>query len=111
VVKPDRSRYIWLYLPSTSDKARWKALAEKAQIPLSTFCISIIEERLAEEDGFAPRHKAVKEMETLKEENKTLRDEMRQKEIVIERYEAELRRYRSEPFQTATFQGIRPYSH
>jgi hypothetical protein len=110
VVKPDRSRYIWLYLPSKADKERWQALAEKAQTTLSGFCISIIEEKLAEEDGGLPRQKVIKEMETLKAENKVLRDEMRQKEIVIERYEAELRRYRSEPFLHDDYKGIRPFS-
>jgi hypothetical protein len=110
VVKPDRSRYIWLYLPSKADKERWQALAEKAQTPLSGFCISIIEEKLAEEDGGVPRQKVMKEMETLKAENKVLRDEMRQKEIVIERYEAELRRYRSEPFLHDDYKGVRPFS-
>ena len=110
MVKPDRSRYIWLYLPSKADKERWQALAEKAQTPLSGFCISIIEEKLAEEDGGLPRHKVMKEMETLKVENKALNDEMRQKEIVIERYEAELRRYRSEPFLQDDYKGVRPFS-
>lgn len=110
MVKPDRSRYVWLYLPSKADKERWQALAEKSQTPLSTFCISIIEERLAEEDGFVSHHKAAKELESLKAENKTLREDLRQKEVVLQRYEAELRRYRAEPFQADQFQGIRPYS-
>lgn len=110
MVKPDRSRYVWLYLPSKADKERWHALAEKAKIPLSTFCISIIEERLAEEDGFKPHLKVAKEMENLKAENKTLRDDLRQKEIVLERYEAELKRYRAQPFQAEDYQGMRRYS-
>lgn len=110
MVKPDRSRYIWLYLPSKADKERWQALAENAGTPLSGFCISIIEEKLAEEDGGLPRHKVMKEIETLKAENKALHDEMRQKEIVIERYEAELRRYRSEPFLNDDYKGVRPFS-
>jgi hypothetical protein len=49
-------------------------------------------------------------METLKAENKALRDDLRQKEVVLQRYEAELRRHRSEPFQADQFQGVRPYS-
>lgn len=110
MVKPDRSRYIWLYLPSKVDKERWKALAEQAKTSLSTFCISIIEERLAEEDGFQPRRKIVKELETLKAENKALSDALRQKEIVMERYEAELKRYRAQPFLEDDYKGVRPYS-
>ncbi len=110
VVKPDRSRYIWVYVASKAQKERWQALADEAKTPLSAWCISIIEERLAEEDGAQPRRKLIKDMETLKAENKTLREDLRQKEIVLQRYEAELRRYRAEPFQADKFQGIRSYS-
>jgi len=110
VVKPDRSRYIWLYCKSKAQKEEWQALAEKADSPLSTWCAAIIEERIAEEEGDVPRRKVVKELETLKAENKALRDDMRQKEVVLQRYEAELRRYRAEPFLQDEFKGIRPYS-
>jgi len=78
--------------------------------PLSTWCASIIEERIAEENGLLPRHKIAKELESLKAENKILREDLRQKEVVLQRYEAELRRYRAEPFQGEQFAGIRPYS-
>lgn len=110
MVKPDRSRYIWVYASSKAQKEQWQALAEKAKTPLSAWCVSIIEERIAEEDGGQPRRKLVKDMGILKAENKTLRDELRQKEVVLARYEAELRRYRAEPFQADQFQGVRPYS-
>lgn len=110
MVRPDRSRYIWLYCKSKAQKDQWQALAEKADTPLSTWCASIIEERIAEEDGLIPRHKIAKELESLKAENKAIREDLRQKEIVLQRYEAELRRYRAEPFQADQFAGIRPYS-
>lgn len=110
MVKPDRSRYIWLYCRSKAQKDEWQALAEKADTPLSAWCASIIEERIAEDEEHRPRHKIAKELESLKAENKTLRDDLRQKEVVLQRYEAELRRYRAEPFQADQFQGIRPYS-
>jgi hypothetical protein len=110
VVKPDRSRYIWVYCKSKAQKEQWQALADKAKTPLSTWCISIIEERLAEDDGGQPRRKLITEMEALKAEVKVMRDDLRQKEVVLQRYEAELRRHRAEPFQADQFQGIRPYS-
>ncbi len=110
MVKPDRSRYIWLYCRSKAQKDEWQALAEKADTPLSTWCASIIEERIAEDEEHRPRHKIAKELESLKAENKAIREDLRQKEIVLQRYEAELRRYRAEPFQADTFQGVRPYS-
>lgn len=110
MVKPDRSRYIWLYCRSKAQKDEWQALAEKADTPLSTWCASIIEERIAEDEEHRPRHKIAKELESLKAENKAIREDLRQKEIVLQRYEAELRRYRAEPFQADTFHGVRPYS-
>lgn len=110
LVKPDKSRYVWLYLPSKEAKERWQALADEAKTPLSTFCISIIEEKLAEDEEHKPRRAVIKELESLKAENQTLREDLRQKEAVLQRYEAELRRYRAEPFQADQFQGIRPYS-
>jgi hypothetical protein len=85
-------------------------LAEKAKTPLSTFGVSIIEERLAEDEEFRPRHKITKELEDLRKEYKVLRGDLRRKEIVLERYEAELKRYRAQPFQEADYRGIRHYS-
>jgi hypothetical protein len=49
-------------------------------------------------------------METLKAETKALRDDLRQKEIVLERYESELKRYRAQPFQEEDYRGMRRYS-
>ena len=79
-------------------------------MPLSGWCLSIIEERLAEDEEFKPRHKITKELEDLKKEVKALRGDLRQKEIVLERYEAELKRYRAQPFQEDDYRGIRSYS-
>jgi len=110
VVKPDRSRYIWLYCKSREQKEQWQALAEKADAPLSAWCASIIEERLAEDNGLMPRHKLAKDLESLKADNESLREDLRRKEVVLQRYEEELRRYRAEPFQADQFAGIRPYS-
>ena len=45
----------------------------------------------------SPRRMA-KDVESLKAENKALRDDVRQKIIVLERYEAELKEYRSQSF-------------
>ena len=52
----------------------------------------------------------LKDAETLKAENKTLRDDLRQKEIVLERYEDQLKRYRAQPFQEEDYKGMRRYS-
>jgi len=110
VVKPDRSRYVHVYMPSDEDKARWAELAEKAKTPLSKWVIEIVESTLAENEEFSPRREMIKELEGLRKDNKVLREDLRQKEVVLERYEAELRRFRSEPFMNTNFKGMRPYS-
>ncbi len=110
MVKPDKSRYVWLYLPSQNDKARWAELAEKAKVPLSKFIIEIVENALAEESDLKPRGEIVKELSRLKEENKKMADDLRLKNIVLENYEKELNRYRGEPFLIDEFQGSRKYS-
>lgn len=97
-------------MPSDADKARWAALAEKAKTPLSKWVIEIVESTLAENEEFSPRREMVKELESLRKDNKDLRDDIRQKEIVLERYEAELKRYRAQPFISENYRGVRPYS-
>jgi predicted nucleic acid-binding Zn-ribbon protein len=64
---------------------------------------------LAEESDLKPRGEIVKELSRLKEENKRLNDDIKLKNIVLEKYENELKRYRSEPFLIDGFQGTRKY--
>jgi chorismate mutase len=110
MVMPDKSRYVYLYLPSAADKARWESLADKAGVPLSKFVIEVVENALAEESDFKPRGELVKEVGRLRSENKELRDDLKQKKIVLDKYETELRRYRNEAFIEDKFEGVRKYS-
>jgi hypothetical protein len=110
VVMPDKSRYVYLYLPSAEDKARWEKLATEAGVPLSKFVIEVFESALAEESDFKPRGELVMEIGKLRGETKDLRDDLKQKKIVIERYETELKRYRSEAFLKDDYQGKRKYN-
>ena len=75
-------------------------------MPLSKFIISIVDSVVDEKEEMAPRH--VRELEGLKNENKALREDLTRKNILIERYEAELKRYRAAPWMEADFKGIRP---
>lgn len=110
MVMPDKSRYVYLYLPSAEDKARWDSLAKEAGVPLSKFVIEVVESALDENSDFKPRGELVKEIGKLRGENKELRDDLKQKKIVIEKYENELKRYRSEAFLDDRFKGVRKYS-
>ena len=110
MVMPDKSRYVYLYLPSAEDKARWQKLADEAGVPLSKFVIEVVENTLAEESDFKPRGELVKEIGKLRSENKLLRDDVNQKKIVLEKYETELKRYRSQAFVENKFEGVRKYN-
>jgi hypothetical protein len=65
---------------------------------------------LDEYEEFQPRREMVREMEALKVENKALRDDLRQKIIVMERYEGELKKYRSQSFLNEDYAGTRRYN-
>jgi hypothetical protein len=85
-------------------------MAEKASTPLSTWAIEIIESTLAENEEFKPRREVMKELESLKKDNKALRDDLKQKSIVLERYESELKRFRSQNFIENGYDGARCFS-
>ncbi len=110
MVMPDKSRYVYLYLPSAEDKARWDTLAKEAGVPLSKFVIEVVESALAENSDFKPRGELVKEIGKLRTENKELKDDLKQKKIVIAKYETDLKRYRSEAFLDDQYKGVRKYS-
>jgi len=110
VVMPDKSRYVYLYLPSAEDKARWDGLAKEAGVPLTKFVIEIVESKLAEESNFMPRGKLVKEIGELRSENRELKNDLKQKKIVLEKYENELKRYRNQAFVEDKFEGARKYN-
>jgi hypothetical protein len=108
--RPDPTRYTYVYHPSRDHKERWEKIAAKARTSLSKFIIGTVDCVIDENEEFQPRREMVREIEVVKKENKALRDDLHQKSIVLERYEAELKRYRSQAFLEDDFQGARRYS-
>lgn len=107
---PDKERYTYVYHPSVPHKERWEKAARKAHTSLSKFIIAAVDGMLDENEEFMPRREIMRELESSRAENKALRDDLRQKSIVIERYEAELKRHRSQAFMEDDFRGQRRYS-
>jgi uncharacterized caspase-like protein len=107
---PDRTRYSYVYHPSRPHKERWEKAAAKAHTSLSKLIIAAVDGLLDEDEEFQPRREMVRELESLRNENKSLRDDLKQKTIVLDRYEAELKRYRAQPFQEEDYRGMRRYS-
>lgn len=102
---PDKERYTYVYHPSRPHKERWEKAAAKAHTSLSKFIIAAVDERIDGKEELAPRH--ARELDGLKNEIKTLREDLQRKNILMERYEAELKRYRAAPWQEADFAGSR----
>lgn len=103
---PDKARYSYIYHPSRPHKERWEKAAAKAHSPLTKFVIEIVDSYLDETAEFNPKELA-REVEALRKENHALRDDLRQKSVLVQRYEADLRRYRSAPWVQDSFTGYR----
>jgi hypothetical protein len=98
LVNPDKSRYVWLYAPSKDDTQRWAGLAKKAKVPFSKFIISKFEDALAADSEKKPNAKLIEEIEDVRKENKALREDIRQKSLILAKYEADIKHYQSKEF-------------
>ena len=89
----------------------WKKRAKKQGASISKFVIEHVENSLQQEEDpvYKPRGDLVKEINALKNELRELKDDNRQKKIVIARLEDELRKYRAEVFLEERFEGLRKY--
>ena len=107
-----KERAIWVYLPSIEQKKRWQEIAKQSGVSLSKWVIESVEEAVcpAEELEWKPRKDLEEEIEGLKKEVAGLRGELRQQNIIREKLERELRRYRAEPFLAPEFEGVRRYN-
>lgn len=110
MVTPDRTRYAYVYCRSAEQKAEWEAKAEEINVPLSKFLVEIIEKALDSEEESQPRAKLIKEVARLKNDYEELQHDLKTKNIVIDRYEEELKRYRNAAFLDADFKGKRKIS-
>ena len=90
MVKPDRERYVWLYCSSLEDKQRYRDLAKSSGVPLSKFLLGLIEDQLAQRDKSENGSAIAEELESLREGMKTTRNELRLRNLVIQKYEAAL---------------------
>ncbi|MDI6811525.1 MAG: hypothetical protein QMD80_07655 [archaeon] len=106
-----KERSIYVYLPSHEMVKAWKKRAEGQGVSISKFVIEHVENSLQQEEDptYKPRGELVKEITELRNGIKELKEDNRQKRIVIERLENELRRYRAEVFLEERFEGVRKY--
>ena len=106
-----KERAIYVYLPSQEMVKDWKKRAKKRGASISKFVIEHVENSFHQEEDatFKSRGELINEINKLREEIKELKGDNRQKRIVIERLEHELKRYRAESFLEEGFEGVRKY--
>lgn len=105
-----KERRVDVYLDTLERKERWADIAEEHDDSLSTFVQKAVEYAI-EHGGpdfveLGERSKRIRELDDQVEE---LRKEVKQKDIVIEKLETELRRHRSEPFLEDELEGVRKH--
>ena len=110
MVIPDRARYAYVYCRSEEQKAEWETKAKNANVPLSRFLVEAIERALDSEEEPKQHAKIMKQVSELKKENEELKRDLKTKNIVIDRYEEELKRYRNASFLDSDFRGRRRLS-
>lgn len=107
-----KERSIYVYLPSERMAEAWKKRAKKQGLSISKFVIEHVENSLQQEEEplFKPRGELVKEITDLRNDLRALSEDNRQKKIVIERLDGELRKYRAEAFLEEGFEGVREHN-
>ena len=93
-------RYVNVYFPSKDDKKRWEAAAEEKGLTLSKFIFGTIESVLSAEKE-TPRYELVQELSDLKGEVQKLSSELKMKNLLLEKLEAEIYKTRYASFGEA----------
>lgn len=107
-----KQRSIYVYLPTEEMKKRWQKAAVKRCASISDFVVQSIEESLnAQKDNeYVSRAKLAEEAERLKEELIVAEEKIRRQDILLRRYEEELREYRAKAFTETGLSGSRRYN-
>ena len=93
-----KARYVDVYLPSEEAKREWEEEAKRAGLPMSKFVFEAVEAFRAAKDE-TPRHEMVKELAGAKEEVQKLRSELKMKNLLLEKLEADVYKARYANFQ------------
>ncbi|MFB6086593.1 MAG: hypothetical protein ABEJ84_07275 [Halodesulfurarchaeum sp.] len=105
-----KDRRVDVYVDSIDRKKRWAEHAEEAGESLSKFVQQCVEYAI-EQGGpdFTELGEESKQIQELEAEVKDLQKDVKQKEIVIEKLESELKQLRTQPFLDEEFEGRRKY--
>ncbi len=106
-----KKRAIYVYLPSVEQKERWEEYASRQGTSISKFVAEHVENSLRQEEepSYKSRGDLWRMVRELKEQLDKVTREKKVLELALERLEAELRRYRAQPFLEEDFMGVRGY--
>lgn len=116
--KTTRKRAVTLYLPTEEMKDNWYRIAkENKNVSVSNFIIEIVEDYLQKNKEFNTKEEISFQMQKLISQNKRLQLEnvnLQKKvdmlNLLTERYENQLMKYRNKTFiENGKFEGIREY--
>jgi hypothetical protein len=105
--RPEQIQFL-IYPPSKELIEEWRAASKKNGTSLNNYIIEMVE-KSRRSDNTNQRPELSKELSDLKEENAKLRNELRIKELILQKYESELYKLRHEAFSDQDHQGQREY--
>jgi hypothetical protein len=97
-----------IYPPSKELIEEWRTASKERGTSLNNYIIEMVEKSRREENS-NQRPDLSKEVSDLKEENVKLRNDLRLKELILQKYESELYKLRHEAFSDPDQQGQRDY--
>jgi predicted RNase H-like nuclease (RuvC/YqgF family) len=105
-----KDRKIDVYVDTIDRKKKWAEYAEDADTSLSNFVEQSVEYAIEQGGPNAgDLGEQAQQVQELEEENNDLRQELEEKEMVIEKLREEAQHHRMEPFTEEDFQGSRQY--
>ena len=112
-----KARAVYIYLPSTKMAEDWKTRAGQQEQSISKFVIEHVldslqrerKEELGEMSGAVSRTDLIRQLRERDDELKKVAQDARLYRQLSEKLDAELRRYRIQPFLEPKFQGLRAY--
>jgi len=105
-----KDRRVDVYVDTIDRKERWSEIAEEEDESLSQFVQQCVEYAI-EQGGpdFTELGAESKQIQELEAEVSDLRQDVKQKEIVIDKLETELKELRTQPFLEEEFEGKRTF--
>lgn len=93
-----RPKIIEIYASSSEEAKKIREAADSAGLTTSKFVLNAVRPRIYDLEEQQPRSSLVEESSQLRDEVQRLREDSRARDLLLERYEAELRKVRDDAF-------------